>query len=334
MLQSTNKVSIIILSRGGGQPLVNTLESISNQTYKNIEVFLIVSEKDEKLSRLVYPYRDLIAFTLRQKDHSTPRLLNAGLKIAKGKYFAVIAAGDVWQPRALAEKVNFLEKNMDAFAVCCDFDIFDKNKVINDSIFRQKKIFQAEEEQQSAFLMEEGQSFLINNCSKLFSNVLMRKQAYSFYGPYDENMDSFADFELALKILNKHKLGCINKVMVSKFFDAYKVAYYINTNIKERISFFEYLLAYFRARDKKHQRAVRNRIKRSYFYWADYLIKNDEIIQGRRTALDYMSKYEANLGFFWLVFKSAVKGAVDLNKGKYNYFRMEALRDDLLRLNF
>lgn len=330
---SNAKVTIIILSRGEGAPLLNTLESIANQTYKDIEIYLIVNDKNEKLKRLVYPYRDLISFTLRQKDHSTPRLLNASLKLASGKYFAVIAAGDVWQTRALAQKVSFLENNKEAFAVCCDFDVFDKNRMLNDSIFRQKKVFQAQE-QDSEFLMGEAQSYLINNCSKLFSTILMRKQAHSFYGPYNEKMDSFADFDLVLKILNKHKLGCINKVLVSKFFDAYKVAYYIGTSIKERISFFEYLLNYFARQNKKYERDIKNRIKNSYFYWADYLIKNNENVQAREAVFDYMSKYEASLNFFLLVLKSAVKGTFAGNRDKYDYFRMESLQDDLLRLNF
>ena len=119
MLQSS-KVTFIIFSRDRGELLKSTLVSLLNQTYKNIEIFLIVNDLSNKLQGELGIYKYKINFTFNQKNYSRARVLNESLKMATGSYFAVLAAGDVWQPGALAQKVDFLEKNKKAFAVCSD----------------------------------------------------------------------------------------------------------------------------------------------------------------------------------------------------------------------
>ncbi|MCG2711635.1 MAG: glycosyltransferase family 2 protein [Candidatus Omnitrophica bacterium] len=333
MLHQTDKVTFIIFSRDQGELLKSTLVSILNQTYKNIEVFLIVNDLNNKLFEELGVYKHKINFTLNQKNSSRAKILNESLKNATGRYFAVLAAGDVWQPGALAQKVDFLEKNKNAFAVCSDFDVFNKTGIIKNSFFQFKDFFEDKHAGES-FLIEEAHSYFINSCHKLFSMMLIRNEVYLFHGPFDERMNGYTDFDLFFKMLSKYKLGCIKKVLVGKFFDAYKISYYLNYNIKERILYLDYLLNDFAIGKRKYEKELKYQIEKNYFTWITYLIKNDEAVAARGAAVEYMQKYLVSPGFLWLFVKSGFSHQVKNIKGRYDYFKMDQLQEDLLKLNY
>ena len=333
MLHDSKKVSIIIFSRDNGELLKNTLVSILNQTYKNMEIFLVVNDMHDNLQQELAFYKDKINFIFKQKSYNRARILNESLKKTTGQYFAVLAAGDVWQPGALTQKVGFLEKNKNAFAVCSDFDVFNKTGILKDSFFQFKKFFEDKQTGES-FIVEEARSYFINSCHKLFSMMLIRNEAYLFHGPFDDGMNEYADFDLFFKMLSNYKLGCIKKVLVGKFFDPYKTSYYLNYNIKERILYLDYLLNDFALGKKKYEKELRRQIKNNYFTWITYLIKNEEAAEARGAAIEYMQKYSVSPWVVWLFIKSVFSHYAENIKRRYNYFKMDQLQGDLLKLNY
>ncbi|MFH1094310.1 MAG: glycosyltransferase family A protein, partial [Candidatus Omnitrophota bacterium] len=316
-----------------GDLLKSTLVSILNQTYKNIEILLVVNDLNNKLQEEMGFYKHKINFTFNQKTYSRARVLNESLKMAIGRYFAVLAAGDVWQPGALAQKVEFLEKNKKAFAVCSDFDVFNKTGVIKESFFQFKDFFE-DKQAGEAFLMEEGRSYFINSCHKLFSMMLIRNEAYLFHGPFDEGMNGYTDFDLFFKMMGNYKLGCIKKVLVGKFFDAYKISYYLNYNIKERILYLDYLLNDFAIGKRKYEKELKYQIKKNYFTWITYLIKNEEVPEAQGAVFEYMQKYSVTPGFLGLLGRSFFSRKNKNTNRHYNYFKMDQLQEDLLKLNY
>ena len=333
MLHQNNKVSIIIFSRDSGDLLKNTLVSILNQTYKNIEIFLIINDMNSKLKEGLGVYKNRINFTFIQKTYTRARILNESLKMGTGSYFAVLAAGDVWQPGALAQQVDFLEKNKNAFAVCSDFDVFNKTGIIKDSFFKFKDFFEDKQAGES-FLVEEARSYLINSCHKLFSMMLIRNEAYLFHGPFEDGMSGYADFDLFFKMLSNYKLGCIKKVLVGKFFDPYKISYYLNYNVKERILYLDYLLNDFGIGKRRYEKELKYQIKKNYFTWITYLIKNEETVEARGAAIEYMQKYKVSPGILLLFLGSLFSRSEENVNKRHNYFKMDKLQEDLLKLNY
>ncbi len=333
MSHQDSKVTFIIFSRNQVELLKSTLVSILNQTYKNIEVFLILNGSSNKLHEDLGVYKYRINFTFNQDKHSKARILNECLKMSTGSYFAVLAAGDVWQPGALFQKLKFLEKNKNALAVCSDFDVFNEKGIIKDSFFQFKDYFEDKQTGES-FFIDEARSYFINSCYKLFSMMLIRNEAYLFYGPFDDGMNGYADFDLLFKMLGNYKLGCIKKVLVGKFYDENKTSYYLNYNMKEKIVYLDYLLNDFAIGKKKYEKELKSQIKKNYFSWITYLIKNEEAVEARDAAVEYMQKYKVSPGVLGLFLKSLFSHQDEKIERRYNYFKKDKLKEDLLKLNY
>jgi len=331
-MYQTGKVSIIVLSRGSGDALLSTLDSVMHQTYRNTEVFLVVDDSDEKILQEIRPYKNKIRFIVKQRGFSRGKILNDVLKLAKGKYFCVLAAGDLWQTRSLEQKVNFLEKNNDAFAVCSDFEVFDKAGIVQDSFFRSKRLFGNEQEDRS-FVVQESQKYVLMSNLRLFSSVLVRNEAYLFYGPFEEKITGYSDLDLLLRISRKMNIGCINKILVSRFFDASKVLYYLNDNQRIKIAFFEYLIDSFYKDEKIYVGQVKKKLRRSYTRWTNCLIKSNEGGMARDIAWEYLLKYNLSFSMFFVLVRSLV--SIGTNKtGRYDFFKTDRVRKDLVKLSF
>ncbi|MFH2138151.1 MAG: glycosyltransferase family A protein [Candidatus Omnitrophota bacterium] len=326
------KVSILIVSREDVLNLAQTFNSVLHQTYKNVEIFLIVNTITEELSQFIEAYRDRIKLVIQQKGVSKGKILNNTLKLTEGKYFSILAAGDIWHPGVLEEKVKFLERNMTAFGVCCDFDIVDKNGLVNSSFFQMNDFFRGGKNQE-AFVIEQGQRYLIMSRFKLFSTMLIRNQSYSFYGPFPEQAHGYEDIELLFNMAKHAQVGCINRVLVSRFFDAYKVSYYISRSVENRIASFEHLLNSLEDNEKKNEDCLKGQIENSYLFWAKYLIKNKEKYKARKVALDYLNKYRVVPQLLMIALMSWVP-VIGNQDDKYDFFQMEKVKKDLLKLYY
>lgn len=93
------------------------IESVLNQTYKNIELIIINDGSKDNTSEIIKRYiekfqKRFIRFEYRdRKNKGLPKTLNECLEWAKGKYFTGIASDDVMLPEKVEVLVNALESN-------------------------------------------------------------------------------------------------------------------------------------------------------------------------------------------------------------------------------
>ncbi|MBI4845983.1 MAG: glycosyltransferase [Candidatus Omnitrophica bacterium] len=330
MLYQSDKISVILLSRGGGVPLINSLASIIVQSYRNLEIFLIIDQVDEEIRQLLLYYRDKIKTIIGQKALSRPRVLNETLKLISGRYFTIITAGDVLEPRSLEQKADFLEKNKSSFAVCSDFNIVDKSGILKDSFFKMANLFN-DKEAGNSFEIEKGPRELIQGNFRPFSNSLIRNESYMMHGPFNEDYYEYSDFDLFLKMARNYSLGCINKNLASRFFNVEKAAYYLNENMKVKI-FYLFALLESLNHDGRMRKVVKRQIDRNYFYWARYLIKDEKIGQAHEILKGYLNQHSVNPRLLFLFLKTIVFSMIDFSSKKHDYFRIDKLKEDLLKL--
>jgi glycosyltransferase involved in cell wall biosynthesis len=104
-----------------GDYLVEAIESILSQTYRNFE-FIIVDDASTDSSLAIikeyknrYPKRIKVLHMEKTLNCGGDRCANEGLKVAKGKYIARMDADDIAHPKRLEKQVAYLEKNADVF---------------------------------------------------------------------------------------------------------------------------------------------------------------------------------------------------------------------------
>jgi len=136
------KVSVIMPVYNAGNFLVEAIESILNQTYRNFEFIIvddasidnsweIVQKYQEKFPKLIKAYR-----LTRNTNLAGNGAVNKVLSKAKGEYLARMDADDISLPTRLEEEIKFLEKNPKVILVGTQANIIDKNgKIIGQKIY-------------------------------------------------------------------------------------------------------------------------------------------------------------------------------------------------------
>lgn len=125
-------VSVVIPVFNGSDYLEETVCSVLNSSYKNIEILLIDDgSKDKSIEickKLQRKHRQIHFYSFK-KNRGLGRVLNFALAKAKGKYICRINQDDRMYKYRIQEQVKFLEENKDVVAVGSSIRLFDnKNR--------------------------------------------------------------------------------------------------------------------------------------------------------------------------------------------------------------
>ena len=127
-----NLVSIILPFYKKEKYIVETINSILKQTYRNFEIIIIYDEPDDKNLRYIqklYGKNKKIKVIVNKKNYGAGRSRNIGIKYSKGKFIAFIDADDIWKKNKLDYQINFMLKNQIS-ASHTSYEIIDKKGFI------------------------------------------------------------------------------------------------------------------------------------------------------------------------------------------------------------
>lgn len=102
-------VSVIIPFFNGVEWLGEAVQSILNQTYKNIEIIVINDGSPEDISPFLDKYGDQIVYRY-QDNQGSAAARNLGITLATGDYIAYEDADDIWLPNKLEKQIAFMEE--------------------------------------------------------------------------------------------------------------------------------------------------------------------------------------------------------------------------------
>jgi alpha-1,3-rhamnosyltransferase len=172
-----------------------TLHSILNQTYKNIELIVIddgsTDGSHELLERLS---KELGFYYERRENKGLPATLNDGLDKCNGKYICFCASDDVWFNNKIEIQVSFHETNDDVFLSFGKAEILENDNTaefnypgkIPDKIGYRELTFK------NFLLLESGISPLTG---------MFKKEVFEIVGKYDTRY-KIEDYYMWLKITN------------------------------------------------------------------------------------------------------------------------------------
>ena len=113
---NTDKVSVIIPTYNRFQYLLNAIESVQKQSYKNIEIIVINDCSTDK-QYYNHEWNDVILIHLQKNSKDifgygcAGYVRNEGLKVATGKYIAFCDDDDIWFPNKLEIQLKAMEEN-------------------------------------------------------------------------------------------------------------------------------------------------------------------------------------------------------------------------------
>lgn len=102
-------VTTIIPAYNSEKTLGRAIESVLSQKIPGCELIVIDDGSVDQTGRIARRYKKVRY--LRQKNQGVSAARNRGIKLARGKYIALLDADDQWLPGKLRHQLDFLEKN-------------------------------------------------------------------------------------------------------------------------------------------------------------------------------------------------------------------------------
>ena len=131
------KISVVIPVYNVEKYLSECLDSVVNQTYKNLQIILVDDGSTDFSGKIcdVYAEKDNRITVVHQKNAGAGAAKNTGLELIDGDYFSIIDSDDYIELDMYEKMVNSLEKYNADIVQCLFKDVF-----VNDSFDRKYKL--------------------------------------------------------------------------------------------------------------------------------------------------------------------------------------------------
>lgn len=120
-------VSIITPSFNQGRYLEETMLSVLQQDYPNIEYIVIDGGSTDNSIEVIHRYESRLGYWISERDKGQTEALNKGFAHAHGEILAWLNSDDVYYPGAVSEAVKFLLENPDIGMVYGDLDFINED---------------------------------------------------------------------------------------------------------------------------------------------------------------------------------------------------------------
>lgn len=196
-------ISIIIPTFNRGNTIKRSIESVLNQTYKDIEVVVIDDCSTDNTYEIIKEIKDRRIYYYKNKNNLGACFSrNFGVSIARGEYIAFQDSDDEWLPGKLNEQEKFLNEMTCDIVFCSMLRISEKKK----------EIYPPYTPDNTSDLYRQ---LLIENCIST-QTVFGKREAFE-KTKFDERMPRFQDWELMLRMSRIYNIKYLNKVLVRSF---------------------------------------------------------------------------------------------------------------------
>lgn len=190
------KISIITSTYNSGKTVKDTLESILNQTYKDIELLIIDGKSKDNTLEIVHHYEKLFQGKLSyisEPDKGIYDAMNKGIQMATGEIVGILNSDDLYMDNKVLEDIAnaFIQSKVDAIYGNLIFvEEYDTNKVVRN--------WKGSQYQPESFL---------NGWHPAHPTFYVRRKIYEKYGAFDISFNVSADFELMLRFIEKYRIS-------------------------------------------------------------------------------------------------------------------------------
>ena len=196
------KVSIITVCFNSTATIEDTIKSVLNQDYKDIEYVIVDGGSTDGTLDIIDRYKNKIAKVISGPDNGIYDAMNKGLRLSTGDVLATINGDDVYAEKTIVSQMaEFIQHNgLDAaYGDLIYVDRYDTGHV--------KRFWQPGPYKKGAF----HHGWVIPH-----PTFFCRKEIFERHGYYNKNMQIAADFELMLRFIEKHriKVGYLPEVIV------------------------------------------------------------------------------------------------------------------------
>lgn len=219
------KVSIVTVCLNSVKTIEQTIQSVLNQTYKDIEYIVIDGGSRDGTCEIIEKYRSGIAYYVSELDEGLYHAMNKGIKRATGNIIGILNSDDWYDLYAIENIVKAFQE--------CDCDLI------------HGKLAMVYENNQYRIVGQRNLENLYIGMTITHPTVFIKREIYNRYGVFDLKYKNASDYELMLRlytlgirirfipsVLTYFRLGGLSqKQEIINIQESYKISrYYIEKN--------------------------------------------------------------------------------------------------------
>jgi len=211
---TTGLVSVIIPAFNAERFVVETLQTVFDQTHHPIEIIVVDDGSTDRTAEVVAAARPAVHVVRQQNSGGCSSPRNAGLRLARGEFVNFFDADDLMSPEKLSRQVAFLRRNPDAAAVVMDYRNSDTGGPYAQTHFdscNRLRLELAGMAPEALLRPPLATSILLEENFSIAGSPLFRRAALS-ESPFDESLLASEDFDLIYRTARAAAIGVIDEV--------------------------------------------------------------------------------------------------------------------------
>ena len=185
-------VSVVIPLYNKEPYIIQTLQSVMNQTFPNIECIIVDDGSTDKSVEITTKFisdNKLSWSLISQINSGQTKARNCGIRQARGEYIAFLDSDDLWPADKIKLQVEAIENNPKSVLILSSYAIFSEEKSIS-RVVRHKK----SKKMNTHWLDMRGFG------GGLESLGLVRKKTLDQIGSFDESLSTSSGLDLSLRL--------------------------------------------------------------------------------------------------------------------------------------
>lgn len=175
-------VSIITVCLNSAGTVARAIESVLSQTYDNVEYIFIDGASTDGTLDVLQAYRKYFSFFISEKDNGIYSAMNKGISISQGDLIIFLNADDWYEKDAIKVITDAYSQNTYGFVSA-------RARAFSDTSMKTEVI--------PSFPWDESIRFRM---PLRHETMLVPKDLYNRFGPYDERFRIISDFLFALEL--------------------------------------------------------------------------------------------------------------------------------------
>jgi glycosyltransferase involved in cell wall biosynthesis len=178
-------VSIIVPCYNGEKFIVETLESVRNQTYNQWECIVVDDGSTDQSANIIKNYISIDSrFSYIYKNNEGVAIArNTGIKLSRGIYILPLDADDIIAPFYIEEAVRVLDERQEVQVVYCNAEKFGRKK--------------------GKWNLPDFDFKLLLSMNLIFCSAMYRREDFDKTRGYNPNMPGMEDWDFWLSLLNE-----------------------------------------------------------------------------------------------------------------------------------
>lgn len=200
-------VSIITITRNRGKLIGRCIDSVLNQTYKNIEHIVVDGASDDNTDAVLSSYNDS-RLVYRRLDYNWPLIetANEGVRLAKGEYIAFLDSDDEYHPDKIEKQMALMQTLDESYGmVYCWMTYYDNQT---------REVLRVHTPNVRGMVADRVLEKPVVSGTPTF---LFRKQAFISDAGWRDDIGIISDWEMAARFCQKWKVDFIPESLINVY---------------------------------------------------------------------------------------------------------------------